>query len=115
MPIQDIVSSLLGFDRNQFFAFKAENHSESVFNVVDFTVEEGLSSPFVIQLTLASSNANLTEDDIVDKYGVLTLYRNQQIERYFHGVVFAFAKGDTGRHHTFYTMTLVPEFARLYI
>ena len=113
MSIQNIASTLLGFERSQFFAFKADNHPESTFHVVDFSVEEGLSTPFTIQLTLASSNGNLTEDDIVDKLGVLTLYKNQLVERYFHGVVFAFARGDTGRHHTFYTMTLVPEFSRL--
>lgn len=113
MSIQDIASTLLGFERSQFFAFKADNHPESTFHVVDFSVEEGLSTPFTIQLTLASANGQLTEDDIVDKYGVLTLYKNQLVERYFHGVVFAFARGDTGRHHTFYTMTLVPEFSRL--
>lgn len=113
MSIQDIASTLLGFERSQFFAFKADNHPESTFHVVDFSVEEGLSTPFTIQLTLASANSQLTEDDIVDKSGVLTLYRNQLVERYFNGVVFAFARGDTGRHHTFYTMTLVPEFSRL--
>ena len=113
MSIQDIASTLLGFERSQFFAFKADNHPESTFHVVDFSVEEGLSTPFTIQLTLASANNQLTEDDIVDKYGVLTLYKNQLVERYFHGVVFSFARGDTGRHHTFYTVTLVPEFARL--
>lgn len=113
MSIQGIASTLLGVERSQFFAFKADNHPESTFHVVDFSVEEGLSTPFTIQLTLASANGQLTEDDIVDKYGVLTLYRNQMVERYFHGVVFAFARGDTGRHHTFYTVTLVPEFSRL--
>ncbi|WCP65879.1 type VI secretion system tip protein TssI/VgrG [Vibrio tubiashii] len=65
------------------------------------------------EINLASRRHDLSEDDIVDKNVQLKFFRNGVLERILHGVVREFTAGDTGHHHTFYSLTLVPSLERL--
>ncbi|EOV1092462.1 type VI secretion system Vgr family protein, partial [Vibrio fluvialis] len=64
-------------------------------------------------LELASRLANLTPEMVVDKVAELTLYRNDVLVQRVNGIVRCFTQGDTGHHHTFYSLTLVPALERL--
>lgn len=64
-------------------------------------------------IELASRRPDLWAPDVVDKPVQLTLYRNGEVSRRVHGVARSFSKGDTGHHHTFYRLTLVPALERL--
>ncbi|EKO3966183.1 type VI secretion system tip protein VgrG [Vibrio fluvialis] len=64
-------------------------------------------------MELASRLANLTPDMVVDKVAELTLYRNDVLVQRVNGIVRCFTQGDTGHHHTFYSLTLVPALERL--
>ncbi|KOO13825.1 hypothetical protein AKJ18_16240 [Vibrio xuii] len=64
-------------------------------------------------IELASRRPDLWAPDVVDKPVQLTLYRNGEVSRRVHGIVKSFSKGDTGHHHTFYRLTLVPALERL--
>ncbi|EKO3381590.1 type VI secretion system tip protein VgrG [Vibrio fluvialis] len=68
---------------------------------------------FRYQLELASRLANLTPEMVVDKVAELTLYRNDVLVQRVNGIVRCFTQGDTGHHHTFYSLTLVPALERL--
>ncbi|MGD8174309.1 contractile injection system protein, VgrG/Pvc8 family, partial [Vibrio sp. TRT 21S02] len=65
------------------------------------------------ELALASRKANLTADQVVDKAIQLEIELNGQIVQRVHGIARNFTKGDTGHHHTFYALTLVPALERL--
>ncbi|WP_367990458.1 type VI secretion system tip protein VgrG [Vibrio sp. NTOU-M3] len=65
------------------------------------------------ELALASRKANLTADQVVDKTIQLEIELNGQIVQRVHGIARNFTKGDTGHHHTFYALTLVPALERL--
>ncbi|EPR5025845.1 type VI secretion system Vgr family protein, partial [Vibrio fluvialis] len=68
---------------------------------------------FRYQLELASRLANLTPEMVVDKAAELTLYRDDMLVQRVNGIVRRFTQGDTGHHHTFYSLTLVPALERL--
>ncbi|WP_044367724.1 type VI secretion system Vgr family protein, partial [Vibrio fluvialis] len=68
---------------------------------------------FRYELELASRLANLTPDMVVDKVAELSLYRDDMLVQRVNGIVRRFTQGDTGHHHTFYSLTLVPALERL--
>ncbi|EKO3990642.1 type VI secretion system tip protein VgrG, partial [Vibrio fluvialis] len=68
---------------------------------------------FRYELELASRLANLTPEMVVDKVAELTLYRDDILVQRVNGIVRRFTQGDTGHHHTFYSLTLVPALERL--
>ncbi|MCG6366685.1 type VI secretion system tip protein TssI/VgrG, partial [Vibrio fluvialis] len=68
---------------------------------------------FRYELALASRLANLTPEMVVDKVAELTLYRDDVLVQRVNGIVRRFTQGDTGHHHTFYSLTLVPALERL--
>lgn len=50
---------------------------------------------------------------MVDSKALLEVIKNGQIVQKVHGIIRCFSKGDTGYHHTFYAITLVPSLERL--
>ncbi|KQH86089.1 type IV secretion protein Rhs [Vibrio furnissii] len=68
---------------------------------------------FRYELELASRLANLTPEMVVDKVAELALYRDDVLVQRVNGIVRCFTQGDTGHHHTFYSLTLVPALERL--
>ncbi|SIO94094.1 type VI secretion system Vgr family protein [Vibrio spartinae] len=64
-------------------------------------------------IALASRNSDLTFEQMVDTTALLEVLRNGQVVQKVHGIIRNFSRGDTGHHHTFYSLTLVPSFERL--
>ncbi|EMK2345794.1 type VI secretion system tip protein VgrG [Vibrio fluvialis] len=104
------------------YQFHVEGLEDDTLVVRGFDGQETLSSEringqpchgFRYQLELASRLANLTPDMVVDKAAELTLYRNDVLVQRVNGIVRRFTQGDTGHHHTFYSLTLVPALERL--
>ncbi|SJN55279.1 Phage-related baseplate assembly protein [Vibrio ruber DSM 16370] len=65
------------------------------------------------QIELASRNSDLTFEQMVDTTALLEVLRSGQVVQKVHGIIRNFSRGDTGHHHTFYSLTLVPSFERL--
>lgn len=65
------------------------------------------------QIELASRRNDITAEQVVDSCGLLQIVRNGEVVQHVHGIVRSFSKGDTGHHHTFYSVTLVPSLERL--
>ncbi|ENF8746629.1 type VI secretion system tip protein VgrG [Vibrio fluvialis] len=104
------------------YQFHVEGLEDDTLVVRGFEGQETLSSEringqlchgFRYELELASRLANLTPDMVVDKVAELTLYRDDMLVQRVNGIVRRFTQGDTGHHHTFYSLTLVPALERL--
>ncbi|MBY7829348.1 type VI secretion system tip protein VgrG [Vibrio fluvialis] len=104
------------------YQFHVEGLEDDTLVVRGFDGQETLSSEringqpchgFRYQLELASRLANLTPEMVVDKVAELTFYRDDMLVQRVNGIVRRFTQGDTGHHHTFYSLTLVPALERL--
>ncbi len=95
------------------FTFTVEGMSASTFVVTQFSGDDGLFEPFRFSIDLASRLATLTPDDVVDRQATLSVWQDGEKQQSWHGIVSRFAQKDTGHHHTFYDVQLVPPLARL--
>lgn len=82
-------------------------------NVLSFTIDEGLSTPFCGKFELSSRQRQINADDMLNMTGTLKIYQNKKLTRIFSGIVQRFEKGDYTGPETRYYLTLVPAFARL--
>ncbi|VVO10902.1 type VI secretion system Vgr family protein [Pseudomonas fluorescens] len=82
------------------------------FEVVSFTLEEGLSQPFKLTLELASHDAAIDFNRVLDLAALFTLWRGETPVRYVHGLVSLFSQGDSGFRRTRYSAVVEPTLAR---
>lgn len=82
------------------------------FEVVSFTLEEGLSQIFKLELELVSHHQAIDFYRMLDLAAVFTIWRNDTPVRYVHGLVSLFQQGDTGFRRTRYTAVVEPTLAR---
>ena len=83
------------------------------FAVVGFTLHEALSDLFQLELQLASTDSAIAAADLLDQDAELRIYQDGELLRQVHGVVSAFARGDTGHRRTRYQVTVQPALWRL--
>jgi len=101
-------------EQDLFFTFRSEGLAEADLTVVKFEVEEALSCPYKIALTLASPQADCALSQFIDKPARLAIHdRHQPTPRYFHGIVSAAARQDQGHRLTQYQLLLEPQLHRL--
>ena len=87
--------------RYTFEPFKAD-----AFDVVSFKLQEGLSQPFKLELDLASHNAAIDFNRVLDLAGLFMIWRGETPVRYVHGMVSLFTQADTGFRRTRYSVVL---------
>ncbi|KXF83006.1 type VI secretion system Vgr family protein [Enterovibrio coralii] len=95
------------------YTLYVEGVTEETLSVIAFEGEESLSEPYRFAIEAASRSAMLRADSIVDMPATLTMWENGEATRFFSGIVSQFVQGDTGHHHTYYSLVLVPELFRL--
>ncbi|EKS6641994.1 type VI secretion system tip protein VgrG [Enterobacter hormaechei] len=81
---------------------------ESTFGVVDFMLEERLSEPFMLKLSLASPQTGIDFGEVLDQPCELLIWYNGELQRRVSGIVSDFAQGDTGFHRTRYEAVVRP-------
>ena len=86
---------------------------EEPFEVVEFSLQEGLSEPFVLQAELASANPAIDFGAVLDRAALLTIWHGDMPVRYVHGAVSSFVQGETGFRRTRYSAVVEPRLARL--
>ena len=92
--------------REVHFLFQILETPDTELRVVDFTATEAISSPFRVELTLASED-ELGFDAALGKAALLTLVSPDE-DRYFHGIINQFTQlGISGRFNV-YRASLVP-------
>ncbi len=82
------------------------------FEVIEFTLKEGLSRPFHLQLELASADSAVDFGKVLDQPALFTIWRGETPMRYVHGLVSLFSQGDTGFRRTRYRAVVEPALAR---
>lgn len=95
------------------FTLKIEGASPETFKVIAFDGNESLSTPYFFSVEAASRFENLSADNIVDQNATLTIWENGEANRHISGIVSQFVQGDSGHHHTYYSLVIVPELFRL--
>ncbi|PKF81398.1 type VI secretion system tip protein VgrG [Vibrio sp. vnigr-6D03] len=100
------------------FSLDVEGLAPNTLIVREYQGQESLSHDgechgFCYQIELASRSMDIQPNQVVDKDACLIVTQNGEVTQTVHGIVRAFFKGDTGRQHTFYTLTLVPAIERL--
>ena len=95
------------------FTFQVDGLPDDTFNVLEFSGEEYLSAPFTFVIQLASRNEAIMPVETVEQSGTLTIWRDGKVQQLINGIVSSFSQGDSGYHHTFYEVTLVPSLVRL--
>ncbi|WP_234015854.1 type VI secretion system Vgr family protein [Achromobacter spanius] len=83
------------------------------FEVVEFTLQEGLSETFLLEVDLASANPALDFGAVLDRAALLTIWHGETPVRYVHGAVSSVVQGDTGFRRTRYSAIVEPRLSRL--
>ena len=83
------------------------------FEVVEFTLQEGLSETFLLEVDLASTNPALDFGAVLERAALLTIWHGDTPVRYVHGAVSALAQRDTGFRRSRYCAIVEPRLARL--
>ncbi|WP_443089519.1 type VI secretion system Vgr family protein [Xenorhabdus sp. Sc-CR9] len=82
------------------------------FVVTDFTLTEGFSQPFNLNVGLASADPAIDFPAVLDRTATLTILQDGVEQRSITGMVARFEQGNTGLHQTTYQMTLRPDLWR---
>ncbi|TCK61071.1 contractile injection system protein, VgrG/Pvc8 family, partial [Celerinatantimonas diazotrophica] len=90
------------------FTLTIEGLTDPSLQVVSFTGQEALSTPFAFTVQLASRNDQLDAATLIDQPATLTVWQDGDAQQRWSGIVSTFTRGDTGFHHTRYALTLVP-------
>ncbi|BFI64744.1 type VI secretion protein Vgr [Yersinia pseudotuberculosis] len=90
------------------FTLTAAGLPPQTFAVVDFTLSEMLSSPFVLNVGLASADPAVDFAAVLDEDATLFIWREGVLQRSVTGMVASFEQGDTGFHQTRYSMVIRP-------
>ncbi|RAW84996.1 type VI secretion system tip protein TssI/VgrG [Photorhabdus laumondii] len=94
------------------FTLTAGNLPVKTFAVVDFILDEALSTLFSLHVTLTCIEPDIDFAEVLDKYATLTVYRDGQPERYITGIVTHFVQETASRYRSGYSLTLHPSLWR---
>ena len=92
------------------FTFTA---GKTAFDVVEFTLHEGLSETFHLDVQLASEDPAVDFNGILDGTGLLTIWHGETPVRHVHGAISTFVQGDSGFRRTRYRAVVEPRVTRL--
>ena len=105
-----------------YYELMIEGVTDESLVVHEFTGYESLSSDvihspkcngFRFDIALASRKFDLSPNGIVDQHAQLSVFRDGECVLQVHGIVRSFSQGDIGKHHAYYSLTLVPSLERL--
>ena len=82
------------------------------FEVVSFTLDEAVSTPFQLSLELVSYEDTVDFGHILDKPALFTIWGRERPLRHVHGLVSTFTQGETGFCRTRYRAVVEPLLAR---
>ncbi|WP_429067540.1 type VI secretion system tip protein TssI/VgrG [Aeromonas bestiarum] len=95
------------------FTVKVGALPDATFVVASFELNEGLNSPFNLNLELASEQSDIDFGAVLDQPCELMVWYEGSLQRRLSGVVAQFAQGDTGFRRTRYSMVVKPALWRL--
>lgn len=90
------------------FTFTTQSLPEHTFNVVSFTLNEGLSQVYSLSVELSSILQEISFGRLLDNTAELQIWYNGALQRRINGVISRFSHSDTGNERTRYSVTLRP-------
>lgn len=90
------------------FTLTAAGLPPQTFAVVDFSLNEAFSSPFVLHVGLASADPAVDFSAVLDEDATLSIWREGILQRSITGMIASFEQGNTGFHQTRYSMVIRP-------
>ncbi|RDK87741.1 type VI secretion system secreted protein VgrG [Enterobacillus tribolii] len=94
------------------FTLTVDGLPPDTFVVVDFSLTESFSSPYILQAGLASADPAVSFEAVLDNNAALCVWRDGELQRRVTGIIAAFEQGDTGFHQTRYSMIIRPSLWR---
>jgi len=82
------------------------------FEVIEFTLDEALSSTYQLRVELSSFDPAVDFGALLDQPALFTIWRGDTPVRHVHGIVTGFEQGDTGFRRTRYRAVVEPALAR---
>ena len=95
------------------FTVKVGALPEETFAVAEFSLQEQLSQPFTLQLSLASARGDIEITQVLEQPCELQVWFNGELQRRVSGVVSEFMQGESGFRRTRYQLTVQPALWRL--
>lgn len=83
------------------------------FEVVEFTLQESLSEPYILDIELESFDSAIDFAKVIDQPICFTIWQDDALVRRVHGLVSDFSQGNTGFRRTRYHAVVEPQLARL--
>lgn len=108
--LMSLAERFLGQDQDLAFSFSA---TAGDFVVVGFSASEAVNAPFEVTIELASQDADISLQSLLDTEACLGIFDKYSEPRYLHGVITEIEKGQSGIRRTFYAVTLRPSLHRL--
>ncbi|WP_447883155.1 type VI secretion system Vgr family protein [Serratia fonticola] len=90
------------------FTLSVGSLESDTFVVAGFSLHEQFSSPFMLELEVASANPSIEFGAILDRTATLTVWRDTEVQRIVNGIVIEVEQGDTGLHQTRYHLSVRP-------
>ena len=84
----------------------------AAFEVVSFSLKEGISQPFELELKLISHDNDIDFGHLLDKPVLFTIRDGERPVRYVHGLVSSFSQAESGFYRTYYHALVEPQLAR---
>ena len=90
----------------------APDSAAADFEVIEFTLDEALSSTYLLRVELSSFDPAVDFGELLDQPALFTIWRGETPVRHVHGIVTGFEQGDTGFRRTRYRAVVEPALAR---
>ncbi|HDC4443348.1 TPA: type VI secretion system tip protein VgrG, partial [Enterobacter cloacae] len=90
------------------FTLSIDGQEETALAVVDFTLYQQYSLPFVMEVNVASTLFRLTAPDFLEKNIVLTIWQGNTPQRCISGIVTTVALGNNDGWQMHYHLTIAP-------
>ena len=108
------LSQLLGLSPSGLqFTLQSAGLPPTTFEVIRFNLYEHYNELFALDVEVASADAAIAFNAVLDNQATLTLWRDGKQLRQVKGIVAHFEQGDSGFHQTFYRLHIVPDMWRL--
>lgn len=91
-----------------YFSCQVGDTPDDTFEVTEFTLNEGLSTLFILSLTLVSQQRDINTDAQLLKKGSLTVKFDDEEQRTVAGVIESIEMGYSDLHYTYYYVTVRP-------
>ncbi|HEE9788451.1 TPA: type VI secretion system tip protein VgrG [Enterobacter soli] len=90
------------------FTLNIDGLEETSTAVVGFTLQQCHSTPFALDVDIASDLPDLTATDFLEKNAVLTVWQGMEAQRYVNGIINEVTLGENNHWQMCYHLTIVP-------